>query len=106
MIKGVCDTCRERRASEKSGRTRMSSSALPGKFNDAIDCDVMFYNQENDVFHIIDRCIRHGAGIEIPGKTMTSILDACHHCGMQLGPAKVFYSDGEGALNDDTANRH
>eukprot|EP00959_Pyramimonas_sp_CCMP1952_P202516 4235073-Pyramimonas_sp.AAC.1 len=34
---------------------------------------------------------------------MTSILDAYHQCRMQLGPAKVLYSDGEGALNNDTA---
>eukprot|EP00959_Pyramimonas_sp_CCMP1952_P145332 3042766-Pyramimonas_sp.AAC.2 len=34
---------------------------------------------------------------------MTSILDAYHQCWMQFGPAKVFYSDGEGALNNDIA---
>eukprot|EP00959_Pyramimonas_sp_CCMP1952_P226923 4744433-Pyramimonas_sp.AAC.1 len=34
---------------------------------------------------------------------MTAILDAYHQCWMQFGPAKVFYSDGEGALNNDTA---
>eukprot|EP00959_Pyramimonas_sp_CCMP1952_P019954 421434-Pyramimonas_sp.AAC.1 len=34
---------------------------------------------------------------------MTTILDACHQCWMQFGPAKVLYSDGEGALNNDTA---
>eukprot|EP00959_Pyramimonas_sp_CCMP1952_P021644 456535-Pyramimonas_sp.AAC.1 len=39
----------------------------------------------------------------MPDKTMSSFLDACHQCGMQFGPAKEFYSDGEGALNNDTA---
>eukprot|EP00959_Pyramimonas_sp_CCMP1952_P057934 1209304-Pyramimonas_sp.AAC.1 len=34
---------------------------------------------------------------------MTSILDAYHQCWMQIGPAKVLYSDGEGALNNDIA---
>eukprot|EP00959_Pyramimonas_sp_CCMP1952_P070560 1473763-Pyramimonas_sp.AAC.1 len=34
---------------------------------------------------------------------MTSILDAYHQSWMQFGPAKVLYSDGEGALNNDTA---
>eukprot|EP00959_Pyramimonas_sp_CCMP1952_P120283 2515257-Pyramimonas_sp.AAC.1 len=33
---------------------------------------------------------------------MTSILDAYHQCWRQFGPAKVLYSDGEGALNNDT----
>eukprot|EP00959_Pyramimonas_sp_CCMP1952_P457462 9474973-Pyramimonas_sp.AAC.1 len=41
--------------------------------------------------------------MEIPDQTMTSILDAYHQCRMQFGPAKVLYSDGEGALNNDTA---
>eukprot|EP00959_Pyramimonas_sp_CCMP1952_P067897 1417078-Pyramimonas_sp.AAC.1 len=34
---------------------------------------------------------------------MTSILDADHQCWMQFGPAEVLYSDGEDALNNDTA---
>eukprot|EP00959_Pyramimonas_sp_CCMP1952_P463874 9485658-Pyramimonas_sp.AAC.1 len=34
---------------------------------------------------------------------MTSILDAYHQCWMQCGIAKVLYSDGEGALNNDAA---
>eukprot|EP00959_Pyramimonas_sp_CCMP1952_P085032 1777940-Pyramimonas_sp.AAC.1 len=68
-----------------------------------MDCDLMFYKQEHNIFHIIDRCKRYTTGIEIPGKTMTSIPDACHQCWMQFGPAKVLYSDGEGALNNDTA---
>eukprot|EP00959_Pyramimonas_sp_CCMP1952_P224619 4696949-Pyramimonas_sp.AAC.1 len=34
---------------------------------------------------------------------MTSILGAHDQCWMQFGPAWVLYSDGEGALNKDTA---
>eukprot|EP00959_Pyramimonas_sp_CCMP1952_P223938 4682521-Pyramimonas_sp.AAC.1 len=34
---------------------------------------------------------------------MTTILDAYHQCWMHIGPTKVLYSDGEGALNNDTA---
>eukprot|EP00959_Pyramimonas_sp_CCMP1952_P436658 9143451-Pyramimonas_sp.AAC.1 len=40
--------------------------------------------------------------MEIPDKTMTSILDAYHQCWMQIGLANVLYSDGEGAVNNDT----
>eukprot|EP00959_Pyramimonas_sp_CCMP1952_P053253 1113970-Pyramimonas_sp.AAC.1 len=36
--------------------------------------------------------------MEIPDETMTSILDAYHQCWMQFG----LYSDGEGALINDT----
>ena len=81
----------------------MPSTALPGKFNDEVECDLFFYKQENSVFHIVDRCIRFGAGMEISDKSMTQVLNAYHQCWMQFGPAKVLYSDGEGALNNDTA---
>eukprot|EP00959_Pyramimonas_sp_CCMP1952_P012139 256199-Pyramimonas_sp.AAC.1 len=103
LIKGVCDTCRERRAWDKPGHAVMPSTALPGKFNEGAECNLMFYKQEHPIFHSFDRCIRYTTGMEMPEKTMTSILDAYHPCWMQLGPAKVLYSDGEGALNNDTA---
>eukprot|EP00959_Pyramimonas_sp_CCMP1952_P081396 1700694-Pyramimonas_sp.AAC.1 len=103
LIKGVCGTCRECRAWDKPGHTVMPSTALPGYLNDEVECDLMFYQQEHNIFDIIDRCIRYATGMEIPGKTMTTILDAYHQCWMQFGPAKVLYSDGEGALNNDTA---
>eukprot|EP00959_Pyramimonas_sp_CCMP1952_P080833 1688670-Pyramimonas_sp.AAC.1 len=63
----------------------------------------MFYIQERSIFHTIDRCIRYATGIQIPDKTMTSILDAYHQCWVQFGPAKALYSYGEDALNNDTA---
>eukprot|EP00959_Pyramimonas_sp_CCMP1952_P162815 3403632-Pyramimonas_sp.AAC.1 len=81
----------------------MPATALPGKCNEEVECDLMFYKQEHNLFHIIHRCMRYATGIEIPGKTMTTILDADHQCWMHFGPAKVFYSDGEGALNNDIA---
>eukprot|EP00959_Pyramimonas_sp_CCMP1952_P252589 5277467-Pyramimonas_sp.AAC.1 len=102
LIKGVCDTCRECRAWDKPGHAVMPSTALPGEFNDEVECDLMFCKQEQ-IFHIIDRCMRYATGMEIPGKTMTTILDAYHQCWMQIGPAEVFYFDGEGALNNGTA---
>eukprot|EP00959_Pyramimonas_sp_CCMP1952_P394013 8255860-Pyramimonas_sp.AAC.1 len=63
----------------------------------------MFYKQEHNTFHIIDRCIRYATGMENPGKTRTTILDAHHQCWVQFGPAEVLYSDGKGGLNKDTA---
>eukprot|EP00959_Pyramimonas_sp_CCMP1952_P164201 3432933-Pyramimonas_sp.AAC.1 len=41
--------------------------------------------------------------MEIPGKIITSFLDAYHQCWMKFALAKVLYSDGEGALNNDTS---
>ena len=103
LIKGICDSCRECRAWDKPGNTAMPSVSLPGRFNEEVECDLFFYKQEHIVFHIIDRCIRWAAGTEIPDKTMHTVLDAYHTTWMQHGPAKILYSDGEGALNNDTA---
>eukprot|EP00959_Pyramimonas_sp_CCMP1952_P371297 7775457-Pyramimonas_sp.AAC.1 len=88
LIKGVGDTCRECRAWDKPGHTVMPSTALPGKCIEEVDCDLMVYKQEHNIFHIIDRCIRYATRIEIPGNTMTSILYAYHQCWMQSGRAK------------------
>eukprot|EP00959_Pyramimonas_sp_CCMP1952_P404734 8482156-Pyramimonas_sp.AAC.1 len=81
----------------------MPSTALPGKFHEEVECDFLFYKQEPDICQIIDRCIRCATGMEIPDKTMTSVLDAYHQCWMRFGRAKVLYSDGGGALKKDAA---
>eukprot|EP00959_Pyramimonas_sp_CCMP1952_P240777 5032319-Pyramimonas_sp.AAC.1 len=81
----------------------MPSTALPRKSNDEVDCDLMFYKREHILFHAIYRCARYGAGMLIPCKTMVSFLDAFHQCWLQSGLAEVLYSDGGGALDEDTA---
>ena len=64
----------------------------------------MFYKSEHKVFHIIDRCIRWAAATEVPDRHLNTLVDAYHTTWMRHGPAEVLYSDGEGALNNDTAN--
>eukprot|EP00959_Pyramimonas_sp_CCMP1952_P409041 8572105-Pyramimonas_sp.AAC.1 len=76
------------------GHAVMPSTAVPGKFNEEVECDIRFYTQERTIFDITDRCVRYGAGVEMPDKLMTSMLDAHQHCCMQFGPAEVLYSDG------------
>eukprot|EP00959_Pyramimonas_sp_CCMP1952_P288635 6035999-Pyramimonas_sp.AAC.1 len=66
----------------------MPSTALPGTLNEEVECDMMFYKQKDNIFHVLDRCIRYATGIEIPGETMISILDAYLQCWTQFGPAK------------------
>eukprot|EP00959_Pyramimonas_sp_CCMP1952_P215841 4514670-Pyramimonas_sp.AAC.1 len=75
---------------DKPGHAVAPCTALPGKFSEEVECDLMFYKQEHRILHSIDRCIRYATGMEIPGKTMT--LWTCKR-----------YSDREGALNNDTA---
>ena len=101
LIKSVCDSCRECRAWERPGNTTLPSTSLPSKFNEEVECDLMFYKNEHIVFHIIDRCIRFAACTEIPDKKMHTVLKAYITCWHQHEPAKVLYSDGEGALASD-----
>ena len=58
--------------------------------------------KKHTVFHVVDRCIRFGAGQEVPDKTMTLLMDAYLQVWMHHGPAEVLYSDGEGALSNPT----
>eukprot|EP00959_Pyramimonas_sp_CCMP1952_P098973 2069030-Pyramimonas_sp.AAC.1 len=60
-------------ARDKPGHAVMPSIARPGKLQDEVECDLMFYKQEQQVFRIIDRCLRCGSGIEMPYKTVTNI---------------------------------
>eukprot|EP00959_Pyramimonas_sp_CCMP1952_P384842 8065708-Pyramimonas_sp.AAC.1 len=52
----------------------------------------------------MDRCIRLAAGQEIPDRERDTILDGYHYCWIAYHrPFKVLYSDGEDALNNETA---
>eukprot|EP00959_Pyramimonas_sp_CCMP1952_P034523 723844-Pyramimonas_sp.AAC.1 len=103
MIKEVCDTCRECRAWERPGNSTLPSVSPPGNWLDEGEVDLMFYNKRI-IFHIMDRCIRLTAGQEVPDKERETILNAYHYCWIAYhGPFKVLHSDGEGALNNDTA---
>ena len=42
FAKGVCGSCRERRAWEKPDNAIMPSVALPGNFNEEAECDLIF----------------------------------------------------------------
>eukprot|EP00959_Pyramimonas_sp_CCMP1952_P203606 4257735-Pyramimonas_sp.AAC.1 len=66
----------------------MPSVALPCELNGEVECDLMFCNQEQYLFHIIDCYIRYGDGIGMPDKTLASISYAYNQCWMPFGPAK------------------
>eukprot|EP00959_Pyramimonas_sp_CCMP1952_P358638 7509497-Pyramimonas_sp.AAC.1 len=62
------------------------------------------FDKKRTIFHVTDRCIRLAAGQEISDRERDAILDAYHYCWIAYhGPFKALYSDGEGALNNDTA---
>eukprot|EP00959_Pyramimonas_sp_CCMP1952_P070245 1466788-Pyramimonas_sp.AAC.1 len=51
---------------------------------------------------MIDRCVRFAAAQDFLAEARASVQGACHYARLHRGPAKVLYSDGEGALNNGT----
>ena len=84
------------------GNATVSSVSLPGKFNDEVERDLMFY-KKHIIFHICGRFIRWSADRAMPDRAMRDILESYHYCLVIYDTAKVPCSDGEGALNNDAA---
>ena len=104
LIKGIVESCKECRSWQKPGNKTVPSVSLPTKFNEIGECDILFYNNDHKIFHIIDRAIRLADGCEIPDKFTATLLNAYTSSWFQRhGPFKVLYSDGEGGLNNAEA---
>ena len=64
---------------------------------------MMFY-KKHIIFHIMDRCIRLAAGLEIPDRERDTLIDAYYYCWLaHHDPFGTLYSVGEGGLNNDQA---
>ena len=103
MIKPIIDTCRECRAWQKRGNVVMPSVEITTKFNQAGECDLMFYKR-SIAFHIIDRAIRLSGGSHVTDKTTETLLTAYATTWVHWnGPFELLYSDGELGLNNADA---
>eukprot|EP00959_Pyramimonas_sp_CCMP1952_P402390 8432547-Pyramimonas_sp.AAC.1 len=72
----------------------MPSTAPPGKSNDEVECDLMFYEQEQHI-----SC--HPSLYSICHWNRDTRQNDTQH--LRFIPSKDLYSDGEGAVNNDTA---
>ena len=54
-IPGIISTCRECRVWAKGGKATVPSVTLSERFNQHVECDLMFYKQ-HIIFHLMCRC--------------------------------------------------
>ena len=81
----------------------MSSIALPIKFNEQVEGDILFYEQEM-IWQMVCRTTRWHAAVVITSKNTTSLLQAIEDCWVRIhGPMQEFYVDGEMGLQDEEA---
>ena len=95
MIPDIVETCAACRKWAKPLPRSIASIQLAGQFNEQVECDLLFY-EEFIVFHLIDRCTRWHATLEIANKTEGELLRALHACWITIhGPMKELIIDGE-----------
>ena len=102
-IPGIVSTCRECRVWAKGGNATIPSVTLSERFNQHVECDLLFYKQFI-IFHLIDRCTRWHAAKIIENKFEEILLDALFTTWIWiLGAPEYFYVDGESGLNTQSA---
>ena len=99
----VVKTCRECRAWEAAGKALQQTTTLSTFFNENVETDCLFV-LEYTICHYVDRCTRFHAGGRVASRTEDDLFQAlyCHWIGIH-GPMQNLITDGETALNTDTA---
>ena len=67
LIPEICQTCKVCREWQKPGPSNASNIDIPDKFNDQVECDLLFVSK-HIIFHLLDRCIRWHSTGTIPTK--------------------------------------
>ena len=71
----VVDTCKVCREWAKPLSEAVASIEITTRFNHQVELDLLFHGK-HIVLHMIDRCTRWHAAVEIPDKTTRSIINA------------------------------
>ena len=111
MVAQVVDTCSICRTWARHGSDPRIAVRQALRFNQSIQCDLMFYTQELDrvvrdyiILHMICECIRWTVAVEVPNKEAATLIDAItHYWIMPFGPPDLMTWDGEGELRSDEA---
>ena len=95
IIPDIVDTCAVCRTWSQPLPQSVASVNIPDKFNDQVECDIVFIYSHN-ILHFVDRCTRwHAAGV-IPDKTEDSIIRGLHSLWISIhGPMRELIMDGE-----------
>ena len=76
----------------------MCSTELPDKFNDQVECDLLFVHKYI-IFHMLDRCTRWHAARIIPDKVSETLMKAMEENWFTIhGPPRELITDNEGGI--------
>ena len=82
----------------KPGSANVCSINLPDKFNEQVECDLLFIHK-HVIFHLLDRCTRWHAGTLVPDQEEATLTNAIQMCWVGLhGPMKELILDGESGI--------
>ena len=98
MIPDVVHTCKVCREWTKLGPDNVCSIEIPDKFNDQVECDLLFIHR-HVIFHMLDRCTRWHAARVVPDKTADTLLKAMNEVWISThGPMRELITDNEGGI--------
>ena len=104
LVKSVCDTCRVCRLWHRPGDKAVATLRLSQEFNQAVQCDLLFWGQAV-ILHLIDECTRWSSAQVILSKKVCDMLPAIVSPWFRFfGPLQVMYSEHEGALRSEEAS--
>ena len=98
LVPEIVETCTICREWSKPLPVSIPSAVVASEFNQQVEIDLMFY-KKHIVCHMVDRCTRWHASIEVDGKLMENLIPAIDKIWVGLhGPPKELIVDGETAI--------
>lgn len=89
------DTCRECRMWSRPAHETIPTLRMSTKFNEHVECDLMFY-REFIIFHLICCCTRWHAAVHVNTRSEEELFSALHKCWITThGPMQYLICDGE-----------
>ena len=94
----VVQTCKVCREWSKPGPDNVCSVEIPDRFNDQVECDLLFVHK-HIIFHMLCRCTRWHAARVIPDKNSDTLMKAIDELWVSIhGPMKELITDCEGGI--------
>ena len=102
----VVDTCKVCREWARPLSEAVASIEVTTRFNHQVELDLLFHGK-HIILHMVDRCTRWHAAVEIPDKTMASIVTAVQSIWVHLhGSMSELIVDGESAVKSWQADKY
>jgi hypothetical protein len=107
LIPEIVQTCQVCRTWAKPGPDHACSVEIPDKFNEQVECDLLFI-EKHIIFHMMDRCTRWHAARLIPDKTEGTLMKAIDELWVSIhGSPKELITDGEtGIVASEATNQY